>query len=89
MVRAFIAIPCPDELKKGILEIQESINKFGKMKLVEPGNIHLTLKFLGDIDDNKLNGLINTLDFISENKKFEISLRGIGAFPSPGYVKVI
>lgn len=89
MVRAFIAIPCPDELKKRILEIQKGINKFGRMKLVEPENIHLTLKFLGDVDDNKLNGVINTLDFISENEKFGISLKGIGAFPSPGYVRVI
>jgi len=89
MVRAFIAITCPDELKKGILEIQKSINRFGRMKLVEPENIHLTLKFLGNVDDNKLNKLVNTLNFISENEKFRISLRGIGAFPSPGYVRVI
>ena len=89
MVRAFIAIPCPDELKKNILEIQRAINKLGKMKLVEPENIHLTLKFLGYVEDNKLNKLIDALNFISENRKFEISLRGIGAFPGPGYVRVI
>lgn len=89
MVRAFIAISCPDELKKAILEIQKSINKFGRMRLVEPENIHMTLKFLGNVDDNKLNELINALDFISNNKKFEVSLKGVGAFPGPGYVRVL
>jgi len=89
MVRVFIAISCPEELKRGILEIQKVINKLGKMKLVEPENIHLTLKFLGHIDDNKLNKIIDALNFISENRKFEMSLRGIGAFPGPGYVRII
>lgn len=89
MTRAFIALPCPGELKKGMLGIQGSVGKWGKMKLVEPENIHLTLKFLGEVEDNKINDLIGALESISENRKFNISLRGVGAFPSPGYARVL
>jgi 2'-5' RNA ligase len=89
MVRAFIAIPCPDELKNGILNIQKSVVKLGRMKLVERGNIHMTLKFLGEVGDNKIDELINALGFISENESFAISLKGIGAFPGRGYIRVL
>jgi 2'-5' RNA ligase len=89
MVRAFIAVPCPDELKKRIQGIQVDVSKFGKMKLVEQENIHMTLKFLGEVDDNRIDELVSELDFISENEKFDITLRGVGAFPSAGYVRVL
>ena len=98
-MRAFIAIPCQDELKDKILNFQDQIKNFGKIKLVEKENIHLTLKFLGDVDENKIKDIIEILNSISNNKnnknnnknnkKFEINLCGIGAFPDENYIKIL
>jgi len=51
LIRAFIAIDFPDEVVKEIARVQEVLGKrqfTGKM--TEPENLHLTLKFLGEID---------------------------------------
>jgi 2'-5' RNA ligase len=89
MVRAFIAIRCPDELKKGLSEAQKKIAPFGDMKLVEPANLHMTLKFLGDVADAKVDAVIDALKPISEKQRFVMSLHGIGVFPNPAYVRVV
>ncbi|MBN2014586.1 MAG: RNA 2',3'-cyclic phosphodiesterase [Candidatus Altiarchaeota archaeon] len=89
MARAFIAVPCPEELRKGLIEIQDKIKGFGKMRLVEPENIHMTLKFLGEVDERRFGEITNALDSVSENQGFELSLKGVGVFPNKSYVRVI
>lgn len=91
-MRTFIAIPCPEELKDKIVEIQKRIKNLGKIKLVERENIHMTLKFLGDTDENKINEIIEILNSVSKNqkiKKFKIHLWGIGVFPNENYIKIL
>jgi len=88
-MRAFIAIPCPDELKEGMLGIQERIKDTGKLTLVKPENIHLTMKFLGEVDEDKIPDITERLDFLSEQQDFDISLKGIGAFPGMDYIRVV
>lgn len=91
-MRSFIAIPCPDELKNKILEFQDQLKNTGKIKFVERENIHLTLKFLGDVPENEIKEIIEILDLISKdenNKKFKINLCGAGAFPDENYIKIL
>jgi 2'-5' RNA ligase len=89
MVRAFIAIRCPDELKKGLTAAQKKIAPLGDMKLVEPENLHMTVKFLGEVDEAKMNAVTDALRPISEKQSFVMSIRGIGVFPNPAYVRVV
>lgn len=53
MRRCFIAINIDEEIKKEIMKIQKQLPDFTGKK-TEPKNIHLTLKFLGEISDEKL-----------------------------------
>ena len=54
-MRAFIAVNLPAEFKEEIIILQNRINKdFWRGKLTEPENIHLTLKFLGEISQEKM-----------------------------------
>ena len=58
LIRAFIAIDFPDEVVKEIARVQEVLGKrqfTGKM--TEPENLHLTLKFFGEIDEEKLKSI--------------------------------
>ncbi len=88
-MRVFIAIPCPDELKEGMIKIQESIKAAGNLSLVKPENIHLTMKFLGEIEENSIPGINRRLEFLSKLPGFNISLRGVGVFPNIGYIRVV
>jgi len=85
-MRTFISIDMSEEVRKEIKEIQESLPEFiGKH--IEPKNLHLTLKFLGDIDESMAEKVRDKLKEI-KLKKFETEINSIGVF-SEKFVKVI
>ncbi len=88
-MRAFIAVPCPETLRDEFMGLQAEIQVCGKMKLVDRGNIHLTLKFLGEVDEGGIEEVREELGFLSDVKKFRAWARGVGVFPSIDYMKVI
>jgi len=80
-MRTFISINCP------VLNL--NFGNIGILNVVKPENMHLTLKFLGEIDEETKNTVCKKLDFIEKFKKFRISLKGVGAFPNLNYVNVL
>ena len=90
-MRTFIAIELSDEIKETLAQIQSHLKYSGAdVKWVTPGNIHFTLKFLGEIDEKKCGDVKAILDEIAKSTKpFEISLKDIGAFPKIDYPRVI
>ena len=90
-VRAFLAIDLDDDLKPKINKIIKEFKGIDtKIKYVELQNLHLTLKFFGDIDTNGLNVLENVIDkVVSEFDPFKIKIAGCGAFPNNNHIKVI
>jgi 2'-5' RNA ligase len=91
MLRLFVAIWIPDNIKNKIEKLQEKMSKLPmKAKFVEPGNLHITITFLGNIEDNKLNDLINKLDKLTKNiGKFMIRLENMKLIPSENYIRVM
>ena len=87
--RGFIAIkikatPKILEFEKKIIDIDADV------KLVEPQNIHITLKFLGDVEENLVEDIErNIRDAVNEINPFSIELNGAGFFPNQNYIKVI
>ncbi|MCS4540809.1 MAG: RNA 2',3'-cyclic phosphodiesterase [Euryarchaeota archaeon] len=90
-IRAFIAIDIPKDLINKIANIQNSLKKIdANIKYVEPENIHITLKFLGEVLENKLaNVSLVTKETTVGVKPFEIEINGVGVFPSFNYIRVI
>ena len=87
-MRAFIAIPCPDEVKDRLAAFQSELKDLGDLKLVERENMHLTLKFLGEIDDLKAAEVSAALDALNF-RAYDVAVKGVGVFPKPDYVRVI
>jgi len=90
-MRTFIAIELSDEIRSSIDQIQSHLKYSGAdVRWVEEKNIHLTLKFLGEITEEKLQQVIAALEIIAEEvKPFEISIKDIGAFPKIDFPRVI
>ena len=86
-MRAFIAIDLPENIKEELAKIQRQLPE-AKMKLVEKQNLHLTLRFLGEISDTQINKIKEKLREI-KMKKFCSSLTSIGVFPSEKFVRII
>lgn len=74
-----------------LVEIENSIKDTkADLKLVEPENIHLTLKFLGDTDESIVDDTENIMRKVIEGiEPFEIVLKGLGVFPNLNYMRVI
>lgn len=82
-IRCFIAVEIQDDgVISKIRGIQNILASTGAdVKLVEPENIHLTLKFLGEVDESRLEYVKN----IVKDEHFEpfaMNLHGIGVFPN-------
>lgn len=88
-MRAFIAIELPKEVRKEIVKMQKEVDKLGlvKGKFIEEENLHLTLKFLGDISRSELDAVKERLERIKFSS-FKIKLDGIGVF-SEDFVRII
>lgn len=88
-MRAFIAIDIGE--KEEIIRMMEELSEIkGKMKIVEPQNIHMTLKFLGDINEDMIEKIRYAIEKSTENiEPFTAKLAGVGAFPSIDYIRVI
>ena len=90
-MRAFIAIDVSDEVRDNLLKAQGRIgSKAAKIKFVERENFHVTLKFLGEIDEATAEEVKKALAEIArKHKKHRVRVKGIGVFPNPNYVRVI
>ncbi len=87
-MRSFIAIEMESEAINSIRDQLRSAN--ADIKFVEPGNLHLTLKFLGEIKDNLVDDIHNRMEeSFKDFSRFEVQLRGVGVFPSLRYIKVV
>jgi 2'-5' RNA ligase len=100
MLRAFIAIQLSDELKGQIgsvqAELRREVSGSGrrgtavKIGWTQPEGIHLTLKFLGDIQETQVEALREILHRVGASARpFTLEARGLGAFPNPRAPRVI
>jgi len=83
-IRLFIALNIPDELREVLRGVQSRLKPCpGRISPVRPVNIHITLKFLGQTEEQRLNQLIEALSAVSASTRpFELHSGGLGAFPS-------
>lgn len=90
-VRAFLAIELEDELRHKIYEIEKEFKKIdAKIVYVEEKNLHITLKFFGEIDLQGLDKISDKIESVLKNyEPFGINIKGCGAFPSTDHIKAI
>jgi len=85
-MRTFISIDLPKEIIRQIRKIQEKLPEFSGKK-TEPENLHLTLKFLGEIPKEKVEEIRKRLRKIELNE-INCEIDNIGFF-SPSFIKII
>jgi 2'-5' RNA ligase len=85
-MRCFIAIDIDDKIRKAIADLQKQIAskvdvKKGDLKWVEPNNIHLTLKFLGEISGEQLEEVKEIAKTVAQvHQKFNLEIESVGSF---------
>ena len=83
-MRAFIAIDLPKELKEKISSIIEKLaNCDLEAKWVKPENVHMTLKFLGQIEEKQIDTIKSIISEVSLGfKKITVECKDFGFFPN-------
>ena len=89
--RAFIAVSIPTDVCRRLAEIEKQLSASGAdVKWVAEGNFHVTMKFLGDVDSNRIEELTEAIcSAVQDMPPFEVALSGVGAFPNTRQPNVV
>jgi len=91
-IRSFIAIELPQELKLALARLRDKLKSGSRapVKWVDPDSIHLTLKFLGNIDSDITGKITSALEeAVRGTSPFSVELSGLGVFPNIRRVQVV
>ena len=82
--RLFVAISLPEPILIAVAELQSELKRYARdAKWVRPEGIHLTLKFLGYVEIDRIEAIGNTLTGVANvSPPLSIDVRGCGAFPN-------
>jgi 2'-5' RNA ligase len=91
MIRAFLAIELPDALRPGLTQVQEELKRSrADVRWVPVGNIHLTLKFFGNVPEDEIDALVRAArTATAAAAPLQLQVTGAGAFPSPNAPRVV
>nr|HID60160.1 RNA 2',3'-cyclic phosphodiesterase [Desulfobacterales bacterium] len=90
-IRTFIAVELPEHVLVEIRKVQAALKRHNlNIRWVLTENIHLTLKFLGDVAQSEIGRILETIEKATDNlKRFSLYGKGIGVFPGPHRPQVI
>ena len=91
VVRTFICIDLPASVKTRIETLQRALRQIdAQVSWVKPANLHLTLKFLGDVASEQLSIVSDAVRRATSTcRPFPVTVSGTGCFPSPRNPRVL
>lgn len=91
MIRAFIAITPPEALHAAMQEVRTAFDRQARSwRWIPPANVHLTLKFLGDVAAEAVPSLVQAMERVAEEQGvFSLLVRNLGCFPSLSRPRVL
>ncbi len=92
-LRLFCALPVPANVQEELSAATDSLRGIlspASISWVKRGNFHLTLRFLGDVEQNRVDELASQLEMACRGTQpFELSCQGLGCFPNLRRARVI
>ncbi len=88
LIRAFIAIDLSEELRQALRRLESRLKQSDEprplpVRWVDPRNIHLTLKFLGNVDEGAVPGITSALQEVAApTPPLVLTAQGLGCFPN-------
>jgi 2'-5' RNA ligase len=90
LIRSFLAFDIEnDDVRKRLSSVQTRLVQTGAdVKLVETENIHVTMRFLGNVSIGMIEKIFEEMKK-TEFKPFNVQIQGVGVFPSLSYPRVV
>ena len=88
-MRLFLAIELPDDVRSHLLEARKRLETgLPKISYTKGENLHVTFKFLGDVDPKRVGAITESLAMIKP-PRIELRATGIECFPNRGPVRIV
>ncbi len=91
-MRLFVSIDLPEHLIDAIADAQDRFPETTDIRYTDPTQAHVTIQFLGEMPSSRLTDIQLALERAVESaavSSFELTVGGLGAFPSISYITVI
>ena len=90
-MRTFIALPLNDDVQRKLVRAREKLSSVGaRVRWVAGENLHLTLKFLGDVEDSDLNEVCRLArESAAAVGPFDFRVAGLSAVPASGQLRMV
>ncbi|MFN0151629.1 MAG: RNA 2',3'-cyclic phosphodiesterase [bacterium] len=89
-IRAFVALPLPETARARLAALRHAADPGAPVRWVAPDAIHLTLKFLGEIEPARVEAVKEALArHVGERGAFDFTLAGVGGFPALARPRVL
>jgi 2'-5' RNA ligase len=89
-VRVFVAVFPPPEVRRALVDAARELPVDGEVRWARPENVHLTLKFLGDVSKDDLSQVGEALEPVcGRHEPFKAEPSGFGAFPSARKARIL
>lgn len=93
MIRAFIAVELPEAVRMAVGEVQDRLKRAHttlKISWTKIGNLHLTLQFLGYVEEQTIPKISDALSAVAaQHTAFDVPVGGVGAFPNERAPRVL
>jgi RNA 2',3'-cyclic 3'-phosphodiesterase len=92
-MRLFIAADVPDAIREALAALQQrlsaALGRSGSLRWVKPEHAHLTLVFIGNVDDSRAPAVIDAVAVDIDAPPFDAVFEGVGVFPPRGAPRVL
>ncbi|ELY46738.1 RNA 2',3'-cyclic phosphodiesterase [Natronorubrum sulfidifaciens] len=91
-MRLFVSVDLPDDLTEAVANLQAEFEDASGLNFTDPEQTHVTLTFLGDVDEDRLPALERELSAAVDGADvdpFPVRYGGLGVFPSLEYISVL
>jgi 2'-5' RNA ligase len=90
--RLFVSLDLPDDLAQSVESLQSRFSDADGLDFTDPTQAHLTLKFLGDTEPERVEEITAALETAvadADTGAFTVEVGGLGVFPSEEYIRVL
>src|SRR5712692_9740696 len=88
-MRLFVALEIPSTVRKNLAELLQSLRVVSpQTRWVRPENLHVTLKFIGEVPEARLGAIRSALAGVGSDQPVTLDFRGLGFFPNEKHPRV-
>ena len=89
-MRLFVAIELDEPFRNQLIKIQDALrSNLPNVSFTKPQNLHLTLKFIGEVEDKKVPALCDALGAVTREGPFVLNYVGLDFLPERGPIRII